>query len=100
MVIGMKSWVKYTATLVVGATIMAAAYFLPGTTFLTFVIGWLFLIPATFAVYMLLGLKEYMQNRKNRIVVSVKPSEAMRAFARKEAALQKEKEILLEELQK
>ncbi len=100
MVIDMKSWVKYAATMVVGATVMGAAYFLPVGTFQAFVIGWLFLIPATFAVYMLLGFKEYMEDRKNRIVVSIKPTEAIRALARKEAALQKEKEYLLEEIQK
>ncbi len=100
MVIGMKSWVKYAATMVIGATVMGGGYFLPIETFQAFVIGWLFLVPATFAVYMLLGFKEYMEDRKNRIVVSIKPGEALRALARKQAALQKEKEILLEELQK
>jgi len=97
MVIRMKSWVKHTVRLVVGATVIAAGYFLPGKTFLAFVLGWLLLIPATFAVYMLLGLKEYINNRKNRLVVSVKPGEAIMALARREAALQKEKELLLEQ---
>lgn len=96
----MKSWMKYAATMVVGATVMAAGYFLPMETFQAFVIGWLFLIPATFAVYMLFGLQEYLHERKNRIVVSIKPTEAMKALARKEAALEKEKELLYEELQK
>jgi purine-cytosine permease-like protein len=96
----MKSWLKYAVTVVVGATVMAAAYFLPMETFQAFVIGWLFLIPATFAVYMLFGLREYLQERKNRIFVSIKPTEAMKALARKEAALEKEKELLYEELQK
>ncbi len=96
----MKSWVKYVATIVVGATVMGAAYFLPMGTFQAFVIGWLLLIPATFAVYMLFSLREYIQERNNRIVVSVKPTEAMKARARREAALKKEKELLYEELQK
>lgn len=96
----MKSWVKYVATVVVGATVMGAAYLLPMGTFQAFVVGWLFLIPATFAVYMLFGLKEYMQDRNNRIVVSIKPSEAMKALARREAELKAEKELLYEELQK
>ena len=96
----MKNWVKYVATIVVGATVMGAAYLLPMGTFQAFVIGWLFLIPATFAVYMLFSLKEYMQDRKNRIVVSVKPTEAMKTLARREAALKAEKELLYEELQK
>ncbi len=96
----MKNWVKYVATIVVGATVMGAAYLLPMGTFQAFVIGWLFLIPATFAVYMLFSLKEYMQGRKNRIEVSIKPTEAMKALARREAALKAEKELLYEELQK
>jgi len=96
----MKTWVKYVATIVVGATVMGAAYLLPMGTFQAFVIGWLFLIPATFAVYMIFSLREYMQDRKNRIVVSVKPTQAMKALARREAALIKEKELLYEELQK
>jgi hypothetical protein len=96
----MKSWVKYGATVVVGATVMGAAYLLPIGTFQAFVVGWLFLIPATFAVYMLFALKEYMQDRNNRIVVSIKPTEAMKVLARREAALKAEKELLYEELQK
>ncbi len=96
----MKSWIKYVAAVVVGATVIAAGYYLPMEMFQTFVVGWLFLIPATFAVYMLLGLREYLHDRKNRIVVAVKPTEAMKALARKEAALKKEREILYEELQK
>ena len=94
----MKSWVKYVATVVVGATVMGASYILPMETFQAFVLGWLFLIPATFAVYMLFSLKEYMDERKNRIVVSVKPTEAMKALARREAALNREKELLYEEM--
>ncbi len=96
----MRNWVKYVATIVVGATVIGAAYFLPMGTFQAFVIGWLFLIPVTFAVYMLFSLNEYMQDRKNRIVVSVKPTEAMKALARREASLKAEKELLYNELQK
>lgn len=96
----MKDWIKYAAAIVVGATIIADAYFLPVETFLAFVIGWLFLIPATFVVYMLVGLRKYMEERKRRIVVSIKPSEAMKTLARREAELKREKERLYEELQK
>jgi hypothetical protein len=39
-----------------------------------------------------------MKDRKNTILVSVKPSEAMRALARREMELQREKELLLKEL--
>ena len=96
----MKSWFKYAASVIAGATVVGAAYFLPMGTFQAFVVGWLFLIPATFVVYMAFALREYMQERKHSITVSVKPTEAMRALARKEAELEKEKEVLYEELQK
>ncbi len=100
MVIYMKSWVKYAIAAVVGATVMAAAYYLPMETFQTFVVGWLFLIPATFAVYHLVGLRELLKERTHRIVVSIKPTEAMKALARREATIKKEKEILFENFQK
>lgn len=96
----MKSWLKYAATAVVGATVVGAAYYLPLETFQAFIIGWLLLIPATFVVYMLYGFVEYMKQRKHRIMVSIKPTEAMRAIARREAELEREKERLYEELQK
>ena len=44
------------------------------------------------------GLLKYRMDRKNRIIVQVKPTEAMKAVARREAALAKEKEILYEEI--
>lgn len=91
---------KYAAAAAAGAAVVGASYYLPMEVFQAFVIGWLFLIPATFAVYMLLGLREYLKERKHRIAVAVKPTEAMRALARREAELQREKELLYEELRK
>jgi hypothetical protein len=44
------------------------------------------------------GLWKYKTDQKNRITVQVKPNEAMKAVARREAALAKEKEILYEEM--
>ncbi len=95
----MKDSIKYVAAAVGGGgAVMGIAYLFPERSFIVFVVGWLFLIPAAFAAYMVYGLWKYMDERKNRITVSVKPSEAMKALARKEAALMKEKEILYEEL--
>jgi hypothetical protein len=93
----MKYWIKYVAA-AIGGTIAGAAYFLPSGLFLTFVTGWLFLIPAAGIAVLAYGLREYMKDRKNTILVSVKPSEAMRALARREMELQREKELLLKEL--
>lgn len=93
----MKYWIKYVAA-AIGGTIAGAAYFLPSGLFLTFVTGWLFLIPAAGIALLAYGLREYMKDRKNRILVSIKPGEAMRALARREMELQREKELLLKEL--
>ncbi len=93
----MKYRTKYIAA-AVGGSVIGAAYFFPSESFLAFVGGWLFLIPAVSIVFLAYGLREYMKDRKNRIMVSIKPSEAMKALARREAELQKEKEILYEEL--
>lgn len=93
----MKHWIKYVAA-AIGGTIAGAVYFLPSEMFLAFVAGWLFLIPAAGIVLLAYGLREYMKDRKNRIMVSIKPNEAMRALARREMELQREKELLLKEL--
>lgn len=93
----MKYWIKYVAA-AIGGTIAGAAYFLPSGMFLTFVTGWLLFIPAAGIAVLAYGLREYMKDRKNTILVSVKPSEAMRALARREMELQREKELLLKEL--
>jgi hypothetical protein len=58
----------------------------------------LFIIPAAFIVYMVYGYATYMNERKHRIEVTVTPTEAMKAIARREMELKKEKEgILFEE---
>lgn len=95
----MKNWVKYVAAAIAGGgAVIGTAYFFPEKSFIAFVVGWLFLIPAAFAVYMVYGLWKYIEDRENRISVVVKPTEAMKALARKEAELAREKEILYEEL--
>ncbi|HEY9205349.1 MAG TPA: hypothetical protein VIO58_05460 [Candidatus Methanoperedens sp.] len=96
----MKYWKRYVAAAVAVGTVIAAVRFLPSETFITFVMAWLLLIPAAFAMYLAYGLREYMRDRKNRILVSVKPSEAMKALARRETELAREKELLYEDLRK
>jgi hypothetical protein len=69
--------------------------------FITIGVIWLFLIPAAVAGLLILGFTVYMKERKNRIAVSIKPTEAMKAIARREGELHREKEkILYERFQK
>jgi len=89
--------IKYVATSVVCGTVIGAVYYFPAEAFLTFTAGWLFLISAAFVAYMVYGLREYLKDQKHRIAVEIKPTEAMRALARREAELKREKELLFEE---
>lgn len=69
--------------------------------FITIGVIWLFLIPAAVAGLLILGFTVYMKERKHRIAVSIKPTEVMKAIARREGELHREKEkILYESFQK
>ena len=94
----MDTRLKYILAITAAMGFMMAAYFYPAETFITFTVGWLFFIPAAFVVYMTWSFLEYMQERKHKITVSIKPTEAMRALAKREAELMKEKEMMYEEL--
>lgn len=97
----MKDWVKYVLAAVAGGgAVMGTAYYFPQKSFMAFVVGWLFLIPAAFVVYMVYGLRKHLADREHRITVAVKPTEAMKALARREAELEREKEFLYEEIHK
>ena len=91
----MDNRTKYIIAIVGAMTFMGSAYFYPAETFLAFTVGWLFFIPAAFVVYMTWSFLTYMKERRNRIVVSIQPTEAMRAIARREAEIKMEKERLL-----
>lgn len=95
----MKYWMKY-ATAIAGGTVIGGAYILPSEMFLAFLAAWLLLIPATVVVYLAYGLLRYMKDRKQRIMVSIKPNEALNAIVRREAELKKEKERLYEEIRR
>lgn len=96
----MNDQLKYIIAASAAVIFMAVAYMFPAETFLTFTVGWLFLIPAAFIVYLVYGFIEFMTERKHRIEVAVKPTEAMRALARREAELEREKEMLYKEMVK
>ncbi len=96
----MNNRYKYVVAGTAAVAFMAAAYYYPAETFLTFSIGWLFMIPAAFIVYMTYGFIKYMSDRKHRIMITVEPTDAMKAIARREAALKREKEFLYEELRR
>gem|GEM_PF-495281 len=92
----MENWKKYVAAGIVIGTI----YFLPSESFAAFIAGWVFLIPLMAVVFLAVGLREYMSDRKNRIMVSINANEAMKALARREAELKREKELLYEQFGK
>jgi hypothetical protein len=95
----MEHGIKYLVAASVAGVFMVAAYYFPAETFLAFIAGWLFLIPAAFIVYMVYGLMEYMKDREHRIEVAIKPTEVMRAIARGKEELKREQErILYEEM--
>lgn len=93
----MESRTKYIIAGIMAAIFMGFAYYYPAETFLTFTVGWLFFIPAAFIVYMVHGFIVYMNERKHRIIVKPVETSAMRALARREAELKREKERLLYE---
>lgn len=97
----MENRMKYIIAMLFGGASMASGYYYPAETFLAFTAGWLFIIPAAFVVYMAYGYISYMRDRKHRIEVTVKPTEAMKAIVRREMDLKREKEsILFEEARK
>ncbi len=65
--------------------------------FIAFVAGWLFLIPVIAVAFLVYGYVVYARERKHRIEVQLKPTEAMKALARREEELRREKEKLVTE---
>jgi hypothetical protein len=93
----MDDRIKYIVALSAAIAFMASAYYYPAETFFTFTVGWLFIIPMAFVAYLIYGLSEYMGERKHRIEVAVKPSNALNAIVRREMDLKREKERILYE---
>lgn len=92
----MVNWKRY----VTAGIVMGTIYFLPAESFMAFLTGWVVLLPIAAAVFLAIGLREYMKDRKNRIMVSVSATQAMKAIARREAELKREKELLYEQFGK
>ena len=90
----MEYWKRYVAA----GIVIGGIYFLPSESFVAFLTGWVVLLPIAAAVFLAVGLREYMKDRKNRITVSVRANEAMNAIARREAELKREKELLYEQI--
>ncbi len=95
----MDNWAKYVAAAAVAGAVMGAAYYYPAQTFIAFVTGWLFLIPSVLIVYLVYGMWVYSRDLRHRIIVKMKPTEAMRALARKQVTPKREKEIFYKELE-
>lgn len=90
-----QKWLKYVAVFIIAGVVIGMYY--PDKIFLAFISTWLFIIPAVAVIYMTYGLQKYIKDRKNDIVVSLKPSEAMTrlmSIIRQEEELKKEKDIL------
>ena len=81
----MKKWMRY-----------GVASFI-AWVFVAFVVNMVFLIPLAVIAFLIFGLVVYMRERKHVITVSVKPSEALKAIARREEELKREKERLMYE---
>jgi hypothetical protein len=97
----MKNGIKYIVAVAIAGAVVGIAYYYPAELFMGFIGGWVFGIPAAFVAYMVYGLVVSMKDRKNRIIVTVKPTEAMKAIARREEELKREKErIMYEEAEK
>ncbi len=84
----------------IAGIVFGSVYFLPYESFTAFMAGWIFLMPAIAAAFLVYGLSKYRKDRKNRILVSIKANEAMKALALKEAELKREKELLYEQFGK
>ena len=69
-----------------------------GLAFLGFVTGWVFLIPIATASFLVYGYVAYTRDQKHRISLNYKPTEAMKAIARREIELKNEKRILYEQM--
>jgi hypothetical protein len=68
-----------------------------GVAFMGFIAGWVFLIPTAAAAFLLYGYVVYNRDQKHRINVNYKPNDAMKAIARREMELNKEKERIMYE---
>ena len=62
-----------------------------GLVFMSFVVGWVFLIPIAAVAFLLYGYVVYTRDQKHKINLNYKPDEAMKAIACQEMELTQEK---------
>jgi len=93
--------IKYALIVAAGISALAAIMY-PAETFLAFLAAWL-LVPIAVIGCLAYGLREYMKDRKNRIMVSIKRNDIptrLMELTHKEYELKREKEILYDDIGK
>ncbi len=90
--------IKYIIALAVGAALIGAPYYFPKESLEVLFVVWFMLIPVAFIVFLVYGIIVYTRDMKHSIVVSIKPAEAIMAFARREDELRGVKRSLYEEV--
>lgn len=94
---------KYLKAAIATTVLLATGAIYLGKTFLTFLVGWIIVIPIAACGYLAYGLIQYRKQTKNSIIVSVKPNSLTEKYSeliRKEEEIRKEKESLYKELTK
>ncbi len=94
---------RYLKITIAAAALVTFGAIYTKEAFLTFLIGWVVLIPIVACGFLLYGLIEYRKQTKNSIIVSVKPNNITQRYADlliREDKIKKEKESLCEELKK
>lgn len=66
-----------------------------GLVFMSFVVGWVFLIPIAAVAFLLYGYVVYTRDQKHKINLNYKPNEAMKAIAYQEMELTREKRRII-----
>ncbi len=92
---------KYMKAITVAASLAIIGTIYTEETFITLLLGWVVLIPIVSCGYLIYGLVEYRKERKNRIIVSVKPNNITERYAEiihKEECIRREKEVLYKQL--
>jgi len=92
-------WIKYAAIFIIAGAVIGIYY--PDKTFLTFVTTWLFIIPAIAIIYLIYGLIQYLRDRKNKIIVTMKSNditERLISIIHQEEELKREKDALYKQI--
>ena len=66
-----------------------------GIVFMSFVVGWVFLIPIAAVAFLFYGYVVYKRDQKHKINLNYKPNEAMKAIACQEMELTREKRRII-----